>query len=71
MTNGIDPRYTGKTLDDLIEQLQDVADEFGSGHEVVQIQDRTGQIIGFVSGIDVGPDGQPWLDIEFREGVSA
>jgi hypothetical protein len=67
---GISP-FVGKTLDDLIEQLQDVADEFGSGQEVVQVQDRSGEIIGYVSGIDVGPDGQPWIDIEFTEGASA
>lgn len=66
-----DPRYQGKTLDDLIEALQDVADEFGSGLEVVKIQNRSGDIIGYVSGVDVGPGGQPWIDIEFLEGASA
>ncbi len=58
-------------MDDLIEQLQDVADEFDSGSEVVQVQNRAGERIGYVSGIDVGPDGQPWLDIEFLEGMSS
>lgn len=66
-----DPRYQGKTLDELIESLQDVADEFGAHQEPVMIQNRSGEIIGFVTGIDVGPGGQPWIDIEFLEGASA
>jgi len=56
----------GRTLRDLIEVLVDVDVEFGSGDEVVRVNDEDGELIGYVTGIDVDASGVPW--ISFHQG---
>jgi hypothetical protein len=53
----------GRTLRALIEVLVDVDVEFGAGDEIVRINDESGEVIGYVTGLDV-QGGVPWLSFQ-------